>query len=387
MPSTTSSSVSKDFASSTVITPSLPTFFIASARNFPISTSPLAEIVPTWAISSLEVTFFEFFFRSSTTASTARSMPRLRSIGFIPAATAFEPSFTIACARTVAVVVPSPAKSDDFEATSRTICAPIFSNLSSSSISLATVTPSLVMRGAPYDLASTTLRPLGPSVTLTASARISAPRSMRSRASPLNLTSLAAMFSVSWLSGLLLLGGLIDHAHDVGLLHDQEILAIELDLGTRPFSEQHAVAGLDVERVKRAALVARAGAGGDDFAFHRLLLHGVGDDDAAGGFRLLLDTTDQDAILQWTQFHGGSSGRISAEIGTVGPTVPTHKLNMGRSPAKYNQRNARRIANCRIKGLATVSGSSCYSLIGRFRLGGRHIVPLALGRREAEDLG
>ncbi len=36
------------------------------------------------------------------------------------------------CARTVAVVVPSPAKSDDFDATSRTICAPIFSNLSSS---------------------------------------------------------------------------------------------------------------------------------------------------------------------------------------------------------------------------------------------------------------
>ena len=39
-------------ASSTVITPSLPTFFIASARNLPISTSPLVEIVPTWAISA-----------------------------------------------------------------------------------------------------------------------------------------------------------------------------------------------------------------------------------------------------------------------------------------------------------------------------------------------
>src|SRR5260370_37956642 len=51
----TSNSISKDFASSTVITPSLPTFFIASARNLPISASPLAEIVPTWAISSLEV--------------------------------------------------------------------------------------------------------------------------------------------------------------------------------------------------------------------------------------------------------------------------------------------------------------------------------------------
>ena len=34
-------------------------------------------------------------------------------------------------------------------ATSRTIWAPMFSNLSASSISLATVTPSLVMRGAP----------------------------------------------------------------------------------------------------------------------------------------------------------------------------------------------------------------------------------------------
>src|SRR6266536_147938 len=66
MPSTTSSSVSSDLASSTVITPSLPTFFMASAMNRPISESPLAEIVPTWAISSFEVTAFECFFRSST---------------------------------------------------------------------------------------------------------------------------------------------------------------------------------------------------------------------------------------------------------------------------------------------------------------------------------
>ena len=89
----------------------------------------------------------------------------------------------IAWARTVAVVVPSPATSDVLEATSFTICAPMFSNLSSSSISLATVTPSLVMRGAPYDFSSTTLRPLGPSVTFTALARMSTPRSIFSRAS------------------------------------------------------------------------------------------------------------------------------------------------------------------------------------------------------------
>ena len=207
MPSTTSSSVSSDLASSTVMTPSLPTFFMASARNLPISASPLAEMVPTWAISSFEVTFLEFLTRSATTASTARSIPRFRSIGFMPAATDLAPSRTIAAARTVAVVVPSPAASADLEATSRTICAPMFSNLSSSSISLATVTPSLVMRGAPNDLSSTTLRPLGPSVTLTALARMSTPRSMRSRASTPNLTSLADIFDIPELMLVLTLSG------------------------------------------------------------------------------------------------------------------------------------------------------------------------------------
>src|SRR2546425_11801205 len=270
MPSTTSSSVSSDFASSTVITPSLPTFFIASARKRPTSWSPLAEMVPTWAISSFEVTFLEFFCRSAMTAVTAISTPRFKSIGFMPAATALAPSLTMAWASTVAVVVPSPAWSLVFWATSRTICAPMFSNLSSSSISFATVTPSLVMRGAPKLLSSTTLRPLGPSVTFTALARVSTPRSILSRASPPNRTSFAAISIHSWFisSG--------DHAHDVGLLHDQELLAVEHDLGARPLAEQHAVAGLHVGMDDLARLVARAGADGDHLALRRLLLGGVG---------------------------------------------------------------------------------------------------------------
>ncbi len=193
MPSTTSVSVSKPLFSSTVMTPSLPTFRIASAICWPISDSPLAAIAPTWPISSVPETVRDCALMSSTTTATACSMPRLRSIGFMPAATDFMPSRMIAAARTVAVVVPSPASSLVREATSRTICAPMFSNLSSSSISLATVTPSLVMRGAPYDLAMTTLRPLGPSVTFTASARMSTPLSMRLRASVSNRTILAPM--------------------------------------------------------------------------------------------------------------------------------------------------------------------------------------------------
>ena len=75
-----------------MITPSLPTLSIASAMVLPIDSSALAEIVPTWAISLLVVQGLESFFSSSTTAMTALSMPRFRSIGFMPAATYFMPS-------------------------------------------------------------------------------------------------------------------------------------------------------------------------------------------------------------------------------------------------------------------------------------------------------
>src|SRR6202049_4507911 len=262
-------------------------------------------MVPTWAISAFEVTFLEFFLSSSTTVSTARSMPRLRSIGFMPAATALEPSLTIAAARTVAVVGPSPAMSEVFEATSRTICAPMFSNLSSSSISLATVTPSLVMRGAPNDLSSRTLRPLGPSVTRTAWASVSMPCSILSRASTENFTSLAdiSVFLVVHSSpetvepetmriidpiffiflvirgsrcavtskenlaelsgGLLPRFSLDQHSHDVALFHDEIVDPVDLDLGARPFAEQDAVADLELDRDELAVLVAAAGSNGD----------------------------------------------------------------------------------------------------------------------------
>src|SRR5258705_5333652 len=115
---------------------------------------------------------------------------------------------------------------------------------------------------------------------------------------------------------LLLRGGApLEHAHDVGFLHDDEVLAIELDLGARPLAEEHAVAGLDVERMQRAVLAARARAGGDDFAFHRLFLGGVGDDDAARRLLILFDAADQDAVLQWTKSHGWSPRtRIYARI-------------------------------------------------------------------------
>src|SRR4029450_10245205 len=114
---------------------------------------------------------------------------------------------------------------------------------------------------------------------------------MRARASPPKRTSFAAMvlFLVGMPgdagpSGRLLPGdgGPFDDAHDVGLGHDQKILAVELDLAAGPLAEKDAVTGSDFYRHPLARLVAGARADGDDLAFHRLLLGGVGNDDTAG---------------------------------------------------------------------------------------------------------
>src|SRR6266567_4490372 len=251
MPSTISSSVCRLLPSSTVITPSLPTFSIASEMILPISLSALAEIAPTWAISLLVVQALEIFFSSSTTAMTDLSMPRLRSIGFMPAATNFIPSLTIDCARTVAVVVPSPATSEVLDATSFTICAPMFSNLSLSSISLATDTPSLV------DIC-------------------------------------------------LLLNGLVllcDDAHDVVFTHHEVLGAFDFHGLPGELAEQDAVADFDIERAHLAVFEDLAFADGDDFALVGLLRDVVGNDDSACGFALLIETLHHNAVVQGTDFH------------------------------------------------------------------------------------
>src|SRR3954469_22624757 len=318
MPSVNSSSRPKVWPSSTFTTPSWPTLSIASEITSPISRSR-AEIVATRAMSSLPETSFDCRFRSSTTSSTAFSMPRLRPIGFAPAATFFRPSRTIACASTVAVVVPSPATSFVAVATSRTSWAPWFSKTSSTSISRAIVTPSFVIVGAPNFLSSTTYRPLGPRVTLTASARTFTPRSRARRASSLNRSSLCAIqcSSVGFprtggLGGracqLLLLRALLgarrdDLGEDIGLAQDQVVVRAQANLGAAVLREDDLVALCEIERDVVAALVAGARADGEDASSLRLLLRGVRQDDAARGGLFLLEGLDDQPITQWLQVH------------------------------------------------------------------------------------
>ena len=149
IPSTTSSSFWTVFPSWIVIVPSFPTFSKAAAISSPIAMSPLAEIVATFLMLLRSLMLMDRFFRSATTVSTAFKMPLRMPTALTPAATDLTPSEKMARASTVAVVVPSPAMSLVFCATCLTSCAPMLWYLLANSISLATVTPSLVIFGPP----------------------------------------------------------------------------------------------------------------------------------------------------------------------------------------------------------------------------------------------
>src|SRR6267143_4006424 len=219
-------------------------------------------------------------------------MPRFSDIGLTPAVTDFRPSRKIAWANTVAVVVPSPARSDVLVATSFTIWAPMFSISSSSSISLATVTPSFVTVGLPNFLSMTTFRPLGPRVTFTASASWSTPRFKRARASTLNSRYLAAIcYSSSRLAEL---------RNDVGFLDQDDLFPFELHLRAAVLPVDHAVTDLQLHR-NHFPLLPPSGADRDDLPLNRLLLSGVRDVQAALHRFGLLHRPDRHAVGQWKQ--------------------------------------------------------------------------------------
>src|SRR5439155_4612130 len=177
----------------------------------------------------------------------------------------------IDCARTVAVVVPSPATSEVFDATSLTICAPMFSNRFSSSISLATVTPSFVIVGAPHDVSMTTLRPRGPSVTFTALARMLSRAAMCVRALVSNTIALADMMAL--LS--------FQNREDVVLAQDDVVLAVDLHFGPGVLADQDGVARLDRELLDGAVVEPLSAADSNHLRFERFLFRVVGNEQTA----------------------------------------------------------------------------------------------------------
>src|SRR6185369_8809415 len=292
MPSVYSFSRPRLCPSSTVMTPSLPTLSITSAMISPTSGSA-AEIAATAEICSRLSTGRATRLISATTASTAFSMPCLMTIGLAPAVTTRRPSDTIAWPSTTAVVVPSPATSSVLVATSLRSCAPMFSKASSSSMSRAIVTPSLVIVGDPNFLSSTTLRPLGPMVTRTASARRSMPRLSDRRAVSSKISCLAKVVS-SWTGGWCGRQGrlaraaarrasVLDDREDVLLADDEELVLFDLELGPGVLAVEDLLADLDVHRRALAVIVEPARADREDRSLLGLLLGGVRQNDAALG--------------------------------------------------------------------------------------------------------
>src|SRR5271167_2713414 len=105
----------------------------------------------------------------------------------------------------------------------------MFSSGSLSSISFATVTPSLVIVGPPNFFSRTTLRPLGPSVTFTASASWLTPRRIAWREFSLYTICFAAMFFLSpkyysRLGSFCELRRAIQNAENFVLTHDEQLL-------------------------------------------------------------------------------------------------------------------------------------------------------------------
>src|SRR5438094_3971560 len=163
----------------------------------------------------------------------------------------------------------------------------------------------------------TTLRPLGPSVTLTACDIVLIPRKSAARASSLNSNCLGMTTFLSSVRVMVDGGGAAcsraDDAEDVLLLHDQVLVTVQLDLAAGVLAEEDPIALLQRERELLTVLGHPAGPDRDDFALLRLLLRGVGNDDAAVLVVLLFEAPDEHAVVERTQFHRGCLSRRAGD--------------------------------------------------------------------------
>src|SRR2546426_938721 len=96
-----------------------------------------------------------------------------------------------------------------------------------------------------------------------------------------------------------------EDAEDVFLLHDEVLLAAQRDLAAGVLAEEDPIALFHREGELLAVLGHSAGPDRDHFALLRLLFRGVGNEDAAVLAVLLLETPDEHAVVERTQFRRG----------------------------------------------------------------------------------
>src|SRR5712671_5768606 len=152
----------------------------------------------------------------------------------------------------------------------------------------------------------TTLRPFGPSVIFTALLRISTPRRMRSRASVEKRMSLAAIV-------IQLLKRETACEEPPSGQSTMPRMSLSFMMSRSSPSILTSVPDHFPKRMRSPALTSRGvslpvssrppGPTGDHFAFLRLLLYGIGDDDAAFGLLFALAAFDHDPVMQGTECH------------------------------------------------------------------------------------
>src|SRR5215208_2490108 len=104
-------------------------------------------------------------------------------------------------------------------------------------------------------------------------------------------------------------GLVLDDREDVLLAHDEELLALDLELGAGVLRVEDLVALLHVHRLALAVVENSSGTGCDDRPLLRLLLRGVREDDARLGHLLARRRSNDDPVAQRAQLRRrGSSG-------------------------------------------------------------------------------
>jgi hypothetical protein len=94
-------------------------------------------------------------------------------------------------------------------------------------------------------------------------------------------------------------GLLFDHRQDFVLAHDEVLGAVDLDLLARVLPEQNRVAALHVGELAAAVFLDLAQSDGEDLAALRLFFRAVGDDDAADRLFAVIQSLNDEAVVQW----------------------------------------------------------------------------------------
>src|ERR1700761_4380329 len=200
------------------------------------------------------------------------------------------------------------------------------------------------MVGAPHFLSITTLRPRGPSVTLTVSASLSTPRSSAERASELNsrILGMNCYLTLQMLQTEVLLnvvrapgrlGGrapssthvlrrsylLLDDSEDVASGEYEVLLARVLDLGAAVLAVENDVPDLDVDgHALGACVVEPAGTHRQDFALLGLLLSGVRDNETRSRGLLRFKRANHDPVLKRLENNlGGGRHDLTSPSGRI----------------------------------------------------------------------